>query len=333
MTRRLRQTEAGVRGVRRVARKEIDAALDGLTKRSISDEDVHEARKLLKRTRAALRLVRPAVGDRAYRRDNAALRDAARPLSEIRDARILVDAFDAVAKGARLSDRRAWRPFRAGLAAERARRHATTLRRRGALRRIRKKLATARKRIGNWAGQGGGWEVLGAGLERVYRAGRKTFARARRKPAVARLHAWRKQVKYLWHQLQLIEPIWPAILRDLGDQAHRLSDLLGDDHDLAMLEERLRRSPARPRGAAGEKLASRIATRRAALESKAVTLGARLYEESPRAFVERLAGYWRAWRAEGRSPAKANGGPYRSAGRRLAKKSARAAANGRALHL
>ena len=48
---------------------------------------VHEVRKSLKKIRAALRLVRPVIGDKSYRRENTCFRDAARPLTEVRDAR------------------------------------------------------------------------------------------------------------------------------------------------------------------------------------------------------------------------------------------------------
>src|ERR1019366_5884992 len=52
---------------------------------------VPEVRKCFKRVRAALRLVREDLGDDAYREENWCLRDAARPLTEVRDAEMLVE--------------------------------------------------------------------------------------------------------------------------------------------------------------------------------------------------------------------------------------------------
>src|SRR6266550_536207 len=88
---RIEGSESGAEGIRRILRKEIEKALGAVdSARSPTDEGIHDARKRLKRARAALRLIREALGDREYR----ILRDAARPLSEIRDAKILIDIYD-----------------------------------------------------------------------------------------------------------------------------------------------------------------------------------------------------------------------------------------------
>src|SRR5262249_2675480 len=98
MASRLKRGEAGTRGVRRLLRKELGKALEALQGADpLPDEAVHAARKALKRARALLRLLRDALGSRVYRRENARLRDAARPLTAVRDARILVDVFDQLA--------------------------------------------------------------------------------------------------------------------------------------------------------------------------------------------------------------------------------------------
>ena len=44
----------------------------------------------------------------------------------------------------------------------------------------------------------------------MYRAGREAFEEARRSPTVVHLHEWRKQTKYLWHELEMLHPIRPA---------------------------------------------------------------------------------------------------------------------------
>jgi len=54
------------------------------------DAAVHDARKRLKKARAALRLARPVLGERRFARDNERLRDAGRPLGAVRDAAMLI---------------------------------------------------------------------------------------------------------------------------------------------------------------------------------------------------------------------------------------------------
>ena len=51
-------------------------------------EDVHAVRTTLKRLRALLRLVRPAIGRMAFERENARLRKAAQRLASSRDAQV-----------------------------------------------------------------------------------------------------------------------------------------------------------------------------------------------------------------------------------------------------
>jgi hypothetical protein len=66
-----------------------------------SDPDgrkVHAVRKEMKRARSVLRLMRRAVGDRAYRSANARVRDAARPLTPVRDAEVLLHTLDSICR-------------------------------------------------------------------------------------------------------------------------------------------------------------------------------------------------------------------------------------------
>ena len=58
--------------------------------------NVHGARKQLKRARATLRLLRPALDDDQYRRENTVARDAARPLSKARDNEVVSDALEGL---------------------------------------------------------------------------------------------------------------------------------------------------------------------------------------------------------------------------------------------
>src|SRR5882757_1483145 len=94
----LRRSESGTQGLRRIAREQIAKALEALDGKTLSDDAVHSARKELKKARASLRLLRDALGDAVYKRENAALRDAARPLSEVRDAKVLLDTLDRVVR-------------------------------------------------------------------------------------------------------------------------------------------------------------------------------------------------------------------------------------------
>src|SRR5215467_3047626 len=81
-----------VRQANRVLRRLIRKARRKLAGNAVSDTDIHAARKHIKRARAVLRLLRETLPAGAYRRQNKLLRDAARPLSVARDAKVLVEA-------------------------------------------------------------------------------------------------------------------------------------------------------------------------------------------------------------------------------------------------
>lgn len=64
----------------------LKKAVKAIRARNPTGAQIHGARKALKRARANLRLLRDAVGKTAYICENVVLRDAARPLSGVRDA-------------------------------------------------------------------------------------------------------------------------------------------------------------------------------------------------------------------------------------------------------
>jgi CHAD domain-containing protein len=138
----------------------------------------------------------------------------------------------------------------------------------------------------------GDWPVLTDGLCEVYRRGRRALGTARREPSAECLHEWRKQVKHLWHALELLEPAWPRPMRALAREAHRLADRLGEDHDLAVLRERLA-TAAIDETARAAAVAALDAWRRE-LQRSAFRRGERLYAEPPRRFVARVGAWYQA---------------------------------------
>jgi len=82
--------------VRQELAEELGRAVRGLRHGNRSDRCIHDIRARLKHCRALLRLLRKSLGEDAYHRENARLRDAARPLVAVRDAAVLVQALDGL---------------------------------------------------------------------------------------------------------------------------------------------------------------------------------------------------------------------------------------------
>jgi CHAD domain-containing protein len=287
------------RGVRRLARKQMDDALEQLdaTQAGARDEAVHEARKSFKKLRAVLRLVRPVIGKRAFRAENTCFRDAGRPLTEVRDAKILIETLDDLAKHfKKRSNGRSFGKIRKALGDNLRAVRKRVLDDEDAFAVVGAEVRRARERVKDWADVPDKWSSVGKGLEDVYRTASHAFGDAARDPSVEKLHEWRKQAKYLRYQLEVLRPLWPERLEELADEADRMGELLGDDHDLAVLRQTLTDDPERfGKGRDTEMLLALIDRRRAELEEDYMPLGQRFFQDSPKRFGRRLKGYWKTW--------------------------------------
>jgi CHAD domain-containing protein len=141
-----------------------------------------------------------------------------------------------------------------------------------------------------WPVQRQGFEAIEPGLRRIYRQGRRALGAAQADPSTENLHEWRKREKDLWYHLRLLHDTWPGPMGAAADEASTLADLLGDDHDLAVLL-----ATARELGEA-DGLEWVVRQRRSKLQADAFELGRRLYAERPRAFSARLRVWWESAR-------------------------------------
>ena len=304
----LKAKESVSDGIRRNVKRQIKKALDRLGAESKShqrDESKDEAvprdvRKRFKKVRAALRLVREDLGDDIYREENWCFRDAARPLTEVRDAEVLVETVDKLTlqQAAEAVERGAFAKIHETLLAN----HQEVTRRAledGAFAAVTEVANRALTRLPDWRIERNGWAALEGGLRRTYQTGHRALALAAENSSTENLHEWRKQARHLWGQLQLLEAAWTGSEKELGDRNQRLVQLLGDDHDLAILRETLAADPLAYGGHRILKDVFNVIDRqREELRRQAFTLGRTLYKDSPRVFTGRIEAYWKAWAAE-----------------------------------
>jgi len=260
---------------------------------------VHEARKDLKKARSLLRLARPGLPGDVYRRENGALRATGRSLSGARDADVLVKTVaDLGERYAGQLPEAQFAALGAGLAAAAAEARASA----GddvAADAVATLEAVA-ARVGDWPLERCDHDTLVHGATRAYRRGRTALAAVEKTPSVERLHDLRKRVKDLWYHGRLLEEAWPRVVKAQSKAAHDLADLLGDDHDLAVLAERVERGVATDAPIDDEAVLGLIARRRAELQAEAMPIARRLYAEPQKAFRGRLREYVRAAGAERR---------------------------------
>lgn len=282
---------------------ELEKAVESLSVTDPAERPsaVHDARKRIKKARSALRLVRSDLDKGMARSINDELREVALSLSGRRNADVLVATVDA------LHDRfpgqvpaTTFDALRERLADQAARHgsvHDTTAQIER-LEAIRTRLADATfKRVK--------WSTVQAGIDRSYRRGRKGSERAG--AGTEALHEWRKRAKDLWYHHRLIKDAHPTVAGAYAKDAHRLSDLLGDDHDLAMLRATIvhQDPPAATAPVDLDPVVDLIDERRAELQAEARRLAQRLYAERPKAFSRRTRAYLRAFADEGRAARRA----------------------------
>lgn len=287
--------------VRRSLVRHIERSLDySHCGRRVSDEAIHAMRKELKCARAALRLLREPLGQATYRREKETLRTAGHALAHARDTKVLLDRCHALARRAGASPPAAL-PHRLRL--ERARARRDLLGRTGALAKPSTALEALAQRSARWSLRDSPQCIVRRAIKRTYSRGRRALAASRADRSVATLHAWRKEAQYLWHQLELLEELGMTSARGPLRAAHRLSQWLGEDHDLALLGAKMRveaqherhakppssgTSPVDQPSRHADVFLEKIDARRVSLQRKAFEAGDRLYRRKPRAFARRI---------------------------------------------
>jgi CHAD domain-containing protein len=310
--------------LRRMALGQLDLTIEMIERIDESDSperSVHEARKALKRLRALMRLLEPELGEQVRSRENDVLRAAGEALAGARDADVLLSTLERLVQEnpGKLAGRRGVIRLRAHLRDERDRAWRGVLGDAAGRALTLAELRAARARVATWRlPEGAGVGLVQPGLVRVYRQGRNRRGRAAhaRGERTRALHLWRKRVKDLRYTAEMLQ--WceqdgaancrgkrarrrreqarkpAAWLRRVARRADELGELLGEEHDLAVLEEYVRGLGARERGARVQlgratrrKLVKLIAARRRGMRKQALRRGERLYRRRPGRFARR----------------------------------------------
>lgn len=280
----------------RVALDEVKRVRMLLTSGDLPEDDaIHQARRSFKKLRALVHLARPSLGS-SYARENRRWRDAGRLLSASRDAAVLLGSFDKIAAQAKLSGRNA--------AALRKRLDATApdvRRDRGDGEKFAEAMAVldgAMRDIPSlrWPRDLG---ELGRGLRdsqsRLKRSWKAAKPDAGRDADSEALHDWRKRVKDASSHLGLFRAALPEEFKTNRKAAKELAQLLGEEHDLALLRNRMSEKPI-PKylSKSAAVVADAIAARRAELRGAAFEKGEALSRRSTKDFSNEVTARWSA---------------------------------------
>lgn len=228
---------------RQLVQEECLAIANALAMRSDIHVGVHSARKAIRRLRAVLALF--ATDEQPLQRSDRALQRLGRGLSALRDAHVLVDTAQSLQAGAPAPG---WATVITYLGARRDRllqrayaQDAGFQKKQRVVQRVGLELETQR------------WELVRKGdlrraLARSRRRVEKAAARARDSDDAQALHDWRRRVRRLRMQLEVMARLDSGLVKDRpgsdggkqGKGLHRLSDALGREQDLRMLRNHVR---------------------------------------------------------------------------------------------
>lgn len=248
-------------------------ALAALLAAAAAAENVHGARRRIKRLRSLSRLIRGSLGDETYKKLNAGLRQAADALAGQRRAEALALAAQRLEGRGKAPG--FWRPLTEASRLE----HVQTCDEAG-------QLLAARAAVEEAAALFAQAPLASDGEQAVVRAVLKTYAKARKRLRRAlasgdaeELHEARKFVIHHLHHLSFTGGGKKRLA-----QLEELRQLLGDLNDL----EELWQLAAQRKAALPAKAAARFAKARKVLLEACATSSRRLFRQSPKALGKQL---------------------------------------------
>lgn len=296
---RFRIDESIAAGFRRIASSQISRGIRHLAE----DEDqaiaIHEARKCLKRVRALLRLVQPALGAEHYSRENARFRDIGRMLAASRDRHVLRQTIAALAVAADPPQQAALQALTEVVSRD-ANEDSLPVDTTQAIEAAIAALEKARKDFKKLRPDFSSGDVIRDGVKRTYRAAQKALEIASVSPDDGTLHEWRKTVQTHWRHMLLLSEAWPEFFALRANAAKDLADMLGEDHDLAVLMDFVASGENRAIGPDhAEAVIALASDRQRRLRSNAFASGAFLFAEDAKVLSKRISRYWHEARSRG----------------------------------
>jgi CHAD domain-containing protein len=291
----IRPDESIAHGLRRLARKELESARDGLQRsQKPSDETIHDARKRVKKVRALAEVVKNDKG-RGLSGARKRLRAVNRILSQSRDADVMNETLSKLLdRQPRLLSEHTQARLRLQLSSYRDA-VAQGADREDAWDEVVDELRKVRSRVKRWSPAHQRFKGLARSLRATHKRGRQAMARALEGRRAADFHEWRKEMKAFWYQLRMLEEAGPAIQADVK-RLDEAESSLGDDHNVVVLCAHISstRSCALDWSEL-QRLSKHAEGYQERLRRKAITGAGTIYKTRSRAYVRRVERAWKDW--------------------------------------
>jgi len=255
---------------------------------------VHESRKSFKKIRSLLRLLRVEAGEEWFTNHNQFYRDLAAEISDLRDAHVLIESVELL-HHQNLADEDG-----PGLNAvvEHLETSSAQKERQVVDEQLFDKIVNALhgkdSDLPAWPVIDNDLLVLIPGLNLIYKDGYDHMYRAFIDPSAHNFHEWRKDVKHLYHMRMLFNRFWPPSINYSSEDLKELSDHLGLEHDLAVLNDVLDLIDTDT-----EFIAEAITKKRGKIQNMAKYMGKLIFDESPEYHMRHFEDHWQTVSIDG----------------------------------
>jgi CHAD domain-containing protein len=288
---RLKLDEPIEKGFRRIAAEQIQRARAQITACQNPAAEIHEARKCMKRIRALLRLGREGLGDSVFRAENARFRSIAAAMAPARDRTVVQQTLIRLAAACDGATSRAFERLDAALQHPQAPVAGSTP---SHVDDLPAQLDRALRQMRRLQISPNTFETIERGLVWNYRRGLRRLDEAFAQGTDEAFHDWRKCVQIHWRHMALLSRAAPPLFEAHIATARELSQILGDDHDLAMLKDRVAALAPDAFSAGDRDTVERvIAAHQTMLRQSAHLRGQMIFAEKPKAHGRRIAAIWK----------------------------------------
>lgn len=273
---------------------QISFVEDQIRNRTDVHRAIHESRKSIKRIRAVLQLIRDEIGYSNYFRENRFYRDLSRRLTHVRDSYVLFETVGLIEHNhpelLPANDFLYLKDCLTLRIEEDLSRFNNSL---GGFEGILGDLNLARERIDHFCKLRNGTISIRKGIRRVYRRGRRYLSSVRKQFNMDEFHEYRKNTKYLLYHMELIQPVFPKLLKAYAVTIDRHAEILGHIRDYDRLELYLQDAPQEVISlTTRKKLLEKIRDHRQELMGRIFLKADLIYAEKPKEFVKRINTYW-----------------------------------------
>ena len=294
---RIRPDESIAHGLRRLAKKELASAKEGLKgSKGHGKGAIHGARKSVKKVRAIADVVKADSGH-GISGAGKRLRAVNCVLSAARDADVMNETLSKLLeRQPRLLSEHTIDRVRRQLA-----RHNDAMAHGGAWRDVADELRDLRSDVKRWSPAHRRFGALAPGLRATHKRGRKAMARALESQRDTEFHEWRKQIKALWYELRLIEEAGPTIQWAVKALDGAESSL-GDDHNIVVLRAYVSTIHSSAKDSVELQDFWRGAQHvQQRLRRKAIASADTIYSTAPGVFMRQIREEWKYWIRQNRA--------------------------------